>query len=99
VVGLQQYIGWQTSFRALASQVGGEIDDQVGGNPGPDRQRSAVADIIVESACCDAAAGHTTAGELGSEKKTRACVVKRRDTGGGFKDDDDEAHAQQLFST
>ena len=40
VVGRQQYIGWQTSFRALASQLGGEVDDdQVGGNPGPDRQK------------------------------------------------------------
>ena len=37
VVGRQQYIGWQTSFRALAFQLGGEVDDQVGGNPGPDR--------------------------------------------------------------
>lgn len=39
VVGRQQYIGWQTDKLqgASLSQLGGEVDDQVGGNPGPDR--------------------------------------------------------------
>lgn len=36
VVGRQQYIGRQTSFRALASQLGGEEDEQVGENPRAD---------------------------------------------------------------